>query len=54
MARKNHSKHTGGGLIAAILDRLAVLLKGKPVGEVRRLFQAVEASESNKSEETIQ
>lgn len=53
MARKNHSKHTGGGLISAILDRLAFLLKGKPVGEVRRLFQAVEASESTKSGETI-
>lgn len=54
MARKNHSKHTGGGLIAAILDRLAVLLKGKSAGDVERLFNAVKSSESTKKEETIQ
>ena len=52
MARENHSKHSGG-VIAAILDRLAVLLKGKSAGDVERLFQAVKSSESIKKEETI-
>lgn len=53
MARKNHSKHTGGGLIAAILDRLAVLLKGKSADDVNRLFQAAKSAESTTKEEII-
>jgi len=52
MAAHDNIKHTGG-LIAAILDRLAVLLKGKSAGDLERLFEAVEASESTKKEETI-
>lgn len=53
MAADDNIKHSGG-VMAAILDRLAVLLKGKSAGDVERLFQAVKSSESTKKEETIQ
>lgn len=52
MAADDNIKHSGG-VIAAILDRLAVLLKGKSVGDVERLFQAVKSAESTKQEEII-
>lgn len=52
MAADDNIKHSGG-VIAAILDRLAVLLKGKSAGDVERLFQAVKSAESIKKEEFI-
>ena len=52
MAADDNIKYSGG-VIAAILDRLAALLKGKPAGDVERLFEAVKSAESTTKEEII-